>query len=195
MDLLLSLSLLFWGLGGAVCFCWIGWLDRDRREISPQLKTAVIFAWPVLMPWLLYRREDITGFEGIKTGAVWSVLFVPGFVSGAALLKPVALTPEPPAAERISPPSEPISFEPAVLPPRRSPRERLYVPPDGAATGPTEQDRREAIRHWNSGIISFQKGDFERAREDWRACIRLDPANLDCEAGLQRIALSYGGSP
>ncbi|MBI4387131.1 MAG: hypothetical protein HY551_07095 [Elusimicrobia bacterium] len=59
--------------------------------------------------------------------------------------------------------------------------------------GVTEENRRSAIQHWNLGIISFQKGDYDKARDEWILCKKLDPSNSDCLAGLQRIEAQLGG--
>ena len=56
-----------------------------------------------------------------------------------------------------------------------------------------EENRRRALKHWNNGIIYFQKGDYPKARDEWLLCKQFDPKNTDCQAGLQRIDNTYGG--
>ncbi|MBI5202231.1 MAG: tetratricopeptide repeat protein, partial [Elusimicrobia bacterium] len=63
------------------------------------------------------------------------------------------------------------------------------------SAAPSENDKREAVRYWNSGIIFYQKGDYEKARDEWQRCKQLDPSNSDCVTGLQRIDQSYGAAP
>ena len=57
----------------------------------------------------------------------------------------------------------------------------------------SEENRRQANKHWNSGIIYFQKGDYAKARDEWLLCKQFDATNQDCVTGLQRIDSSYGG--
>lgn len=52
-------------------------------------------------------------------------------------------------------------------------------------------DRRQARSHWNVGIMLFQRGDYGKARDEWRLCKKLDPANADCATGLRRIDANY----
>jgi Flp pilus assembly protein CpaB len=42
-------------------------------------------------------------------------------------------------------------------------------------------------RHYLEGIKHFQKADYEKAREEWQAAIKLDPSNAGAAAGLKRI--------
>lgn len=67
--------------------------------------------------------------------------------------------------------------------------------PVGLPAQPSENDKREAVRYWNSGIIFYQKGDFEKARDEWMRCKQLDPSNSECKTGLERIDQSYGAAP
>ena len=65
----------------------------------------------------------------------------------------------------------------------------------GVPAAPSENDKREAVKHWNAGIIFYQKGDYEKARDEWQICKQMDPSNSDCVTGLQRIDQSYGSGP
>jgi membrane protein involved in colicin uptake len=59
---------------------------------------------------------------------------------------------------------------------------------------PTSEDqKRQAIKHWHTGIIYFQKGDYAKARDEWLLCKQFDATNADCLSGLQRIDSSFGG--
>jgi len=65
--------------------------------------------------------------------------------------------------------------------------------PGGPAAGPTEEARRSSQQHYLSGVIFFQKGDYEKARDEWNLAVQLDPGNSDARAGLERIEKLYGG--
>ncbi|MBI5244257.1 MAG: protein kinase [Elusimicrobia bacterium] len=58
-------------------------------------------------------------------------------------------------------------------------------------------DNEAAKRRWGIGLAAFRNGDYERAREEWRLCRQLDPANMDCVKGLQEVnaAENKGLSP
>jgi hypothetical protein len=58
---------------------------------------------------------------------------------------------------------------------------------------PSEDARRSSQQHYLSGVIFFQKGDYEKAREEWTLSLQLDPGNSDARAGLERIEKLYGG--
>jgi hypothetical protein len=62
-----------------------------------------------------------------------------------------------------------------------------------AASEPSEEDRRRAIKHWNEGIKAFQKGDMSAAKDHWTLCGEFDPSNEECVQGLTRLARTYGG--
>lgn len=57
----------------------------------------------------------------------------------------------------------------------------------------SEENKRKAIKHWNAGIIYFQKQDYAKAKDEWLLCKQFDPSNTDCNTGLQRIDSTYGG--
>ncbi|MBI4055904.1 MAG: tetratricopeptide repeat protein [Elusimicrobia bacterium] len=62
--------------------------------------------------------------------------------------------------------------------------------PESAAPSavlPTEEAKRMANKHYFSGVIYFQKGDYEHARNEWQIANQLDPAHEDAHIGLQRI--------
>lgn len=67
------------------------------------------------------------------------------------------------------------------------------APAQTAPTGPTEDDKKRAIKHWNEGIKYFQKNDPAKARDEWLLCKKFDPSNTECVEGLRRIDSAYGG--
>lgn len=62
-----------------------------------------------------------------------------------------------------------------------------------APSGPTEDDKRRAIKHWNEGIKYFQKNEPAKARDEWLLCKKFDPSNTECVEGLKRLDNSFGG--
>ncbi|OIO11428.1 MAG: hypothetical protein AUJ52_02080 [Elusimicrobia bacterium CG1_02_63_36] len=69
--------------------------------------------------------------------------------------------------------------------------EQPEAPPDPEPSD--EENKRRAIKHWNAGIIYFQKGDYAKARDEWLLCKQFDTGNSDCQTGLQRLDSTYGG--
>jgi tetratricopeptide (TPR) repeat protein len=59
----------------------------------------------------------------------------------------------------------------------------------------TEESRKQSQQHYLSGVIFFQKGDYEKSREEWTLAKQLDPSNSDAAAGLDRIDKLYGSGP
>ncbi|MFH2203336.1 MAG: tetratricopeptide repeat protein [Elusimicrobiota bacterium] len=62
--------------------------------------------------------------------------------------------------------------------------------PKKKAAAPLSQEdaaRRQALRHWNNGIIYYQAKRYEKAAKEWAACFELDPENADCRDGLKRL--------
>ena len=183
MDLYLALTATAWAAGGMFCACWLAWLDRSRREIPLPVKCAVLLGWPMLMPYLLCQRGDLTPWQACRKAAVWVVLLSAGF-GFDALQRALEPAPKsPPEEVRVPPPApivEPVAA--AVFQPQAAPAE-------GSAS---ESDRREAVKHWNSGIIFYQRGDFEKTQDEWEVCRALDPGNSDCVVGMQRLEQNYG---
>jgi len=67
-------------------------------------------------------------------------------------------------------------------------------PEEPAESQPTtEESKRLATKHWNSGIIYYQKGDYEKARDEWVLCLKYDPGYTDCKSGLQKLDNTFGG--
>ncbi len=55
----------------------------------------------------------------------------------------------------------------------------------------SEDNRAQSQRYYLSGMIYYQKQDFERARSEWAHAMQLDPSNADAKAGLERIENKY----
>lgn len=55
-----------------------------------------------------------------------------------------------------------------------------------------ESNRQSSQQAYLAGMIYFQKGDYEKARDEWLRAKQLDPSNSDAIAGLQKIEQLYG---
>lgn len=183
MDFLLALTAGLWALGGAASSAWIFWLDRDRSEFGAPVKLAALFGWPVLLPALLWRREDLGGFEAARAGTLATLLLALGPVSSCL----PGLNPAPPARVAAMPVRHATSREPLRKVQPAPPFEFI------AKMEVNEDDRRRAQAHWNAGIVFFQKGDYALAQAEWVFCRRLDPGNSDCADGLSRADLIVSG--
>ncbi|MFA6004434.1 MAG: tetratricopeptide repeat protein [Elusimicrobiota bacterium] len=62
-----------------------------------------------------------------------------------------------------------------------------------APVASSDDNKRQSQQYYLSGLIYFQKNDFDKARNDWTHALQLDPANADAKAGLERINNLYGG--
>ncbi len=51
----------------------------------------------------------------------------------------------------------------------------------------TAADKNRSSQGYLSGVIEFQKGDFEKADALWKNAVALDPGNADAAAGLDKI--------
>jgi len=117
--------------------------------------------------------------------------YMKGDYTAAAQAAASALAKEP--GNRVAMAVQKLSGSKAALPKVPVSRQAPQPKPAQGAIGPLdEESRRQAVKHWNSGIIYFQKGDYQRARDEWLLCQQFDPANQDCVTGLQRIDSSYG---
>jgi tetratricopeptide (TPR) repeat protein len=71
------------------------------------------------------------------------------------------------------------------------------TPPQGeaepAAAANVEENKRQAVRHWQLGLVAFQKLDYQKARDEWTLCKNFDPTNSDCQAGIQRVDQAQEG--
>jgi hypothetical protein len=89
---------------------------------------------------------------------------------------PSALVMGPGATE--APPSSEV---PPPPPPRlRDWREELRSAADDVA-------KRESQQHYLSGVVYFQQGKKQKARDEWKLAVQLDPGNSDAKAGLDRL--------
>jgi len=64
-----------------------------------------------------------------------------------------------------------------------------------AATPPTqsaESNKQASQQAYLEGVIYYQKGDYEKARDKWLHAKQLDPGNSDAIAGLEKIEKLYG---
>ena len=69
--------------------------------------------------------------------------------------------------------------------------------PGAAPAGPpkvsSEDARKSSGQHYLSGMIFYQKGDLEKAKDEWSLSLQLDPGNSDAKAGLERIEKMFNG--
>lgn len=59
----------------------------------------------------------------------------------------------------------------------------------------TESNKQASQQAYLEGVIYYQKGDFEKARDKWLHSKQLDPSNSDAIAGLEKIDKLYGAGP
>ncbi|MBI2385029.1 MAG: tetratricopeptide repeat protein [Elusimicrobia bacterium] len=67
--------------------------------------------------------------------------------------------------------------------------------PGQAAPPPTataESNKQASQQAYLEGVIYYQKGDYEKARDKWLHAKQLDPGNSDAIAGLEKIEKLYG---
>lgn len=57
---------------------------------------------------------------------------------------------------------------------------------------PSESAKQQSGQAYLEGVIYYQKGDYDKAREKWLHAKQLDPSNSDAAAGLERIEKLYG---
>ena len=57
----------------------------------------------------------------------------------------------------------------------------------------TEESREASIQRYKTGIFYYNQGNYERAKEEWQAALRLNPENGDAALGLKRIEAQYAG--
>jgi ankyrin repeat protein len=56
----------------------------------------------------------------------------------------------------------------------------------------SEDNKRRSEQHYLSGMIYYQKEDYENARKEWRKAVKLDPGNDDAAFGLKRLEKLWG---
>lgn len=73
----------------------------------------------------------------------------------------------------------------AKAPPPPNPS-KIQAAEKEAAKIPIEP-KRQAVKHWNAGIIYFQQGNYPQALAEWRLCTANDKMNKDCRTGIDRV--------
>ncbi len=67
------------------------------------------------------------------------------------------------------------------------------TPAAGPTPGATSDNaKQQSEQAYLSGVIYYQKGDYEKARDKWLNAKQLDPSNTDAIAGLEKIEKLYG---
>ncbi|MCM2305247.1 MAG: tetratricopeptide repeat protein [Elusimicrobia bacterium] len=71
------------------------------------------------------------------------------------------------------------------------------APPAGQTGAPpptasAESNKQASQQAYLEGVIYYQKGDYEKARDKWLHAKQLDPGNSDAIAGLEKIEKLYG---
>jgi tetratricopeptide (TPR) repeat protein len=64
--------------------------------------------------------------------------------------------------------------------------------PSPTSGGISDNARQQSGQAYLDGVIDFQKGDYEKARDKWIHAKQLDPSNIDAAAGLDKIEKLYG---
>lgn len=65
------------------------------------------------------------------------------------------------------------------------------MPEDRPSESPG-QKWQESRQRYLSGMLYFEKGDYENARTEWAAAVKLDPTNTDAQAGLDMVGKMLG---
>ncbi|MDE2313181.1 MAG: tetratricopeptide repeat protein, partial [Elusimicrobia bacterium] len=55
--------------------------------------------------------------------------------------------------------------------------------------------RHASEQHYISGMIYYNEGNYEKARQEFSVAKELDPNNSDAEVGLERVQQIFGGGP
>jgi Flp pilus assembly protein CpaB len=63
-----------------------------------------------------------------------------------------------------------------------------------SAKAPANVALPPAQQHYLEGVKYFQNGNYEKARGEWKAAKKLDPANAEVAAGLERIERILSGT-
>jgi tetratricopeptide (TPR) repeat protein len=64
--------------------------------------------------------------------------------------------------------------------------------PGGSPVGASDDAKKQSQQSYLEGVIYYQKGDYEKARDKWLHAKQLDPTNSDAVAGLGKIEQLYG---
>jgi tetratricopeptide (TPR) repeat protein len=66
------------------------------------------------------------------------------------------------------------------------------TPAAATPAGTSDSAKQQSEQAYLSGVIYYQKGDYEKARDKWLSAKQLDPSNADAVAGLEKIDKLYG---
>jgi tetratricopeptide (TPR) repeat protein len=66
------------------------------------------------------------------------------------------------------------------------------TPPGKDGGAPSDNAKQQSQQAYLEGVIFYQKGDFEKARDKWLRAKQLDPGNIDAVTGLEKIEKLYG---
>ncbi len=61
-----------------------------------------------------------------------------------------------------------------------------------AGTAPSDNAKQQSQQAYLAGMILFQQGNYEKARDQFMRAKQLDPGNIDAVGGLERIEKLYG---
>jgi tetratricopeptide (TPR) repeat protein len=64
--------------------------------------------------------------------------------------------------------------------------------PTNAGGPASDNSKQQSQQAYLEGVIYYQKGDYEKARDKWMRAKQLDPSNTDAAAGLEKIEKLYG---
>ncbi|NNN07456.1 MAG: tetratricopeptide repeat protein, partial [Elusimicrobia bacterium] len=59
--------------------------------------------------------------------------------------------------------------------------------------GVSDSAKQQSQQAYLAGMVYFQQGNYEKARDQFMLAKQLDPGNPDAAAGLDRIEKLYGG--
>ncbi|MHB2025198.1 MAG: tetratricopeptide repeat protein [Elusimicrobiota bacterium] len=83
---------------------------------------------------------------------------------------------------------------------QQQPSQQAASSPPAASSAPqlgqtSGESRHASEQHYISGMIYYNEGNYEKARQEFSVAKQLDPSNSDAEVGLERIEKMYGQSP
>jgi hypothetical protein len=60
---------------------------------------------------------------------------------------------------------------------------------------PSADEQLLARRHYFSGLVLYNHGEYDQAKREWEAALAADPNNEDAQAGLKRVHRALGEAP
>lgn len=57
----------------------------------------------------------------------------------------------------------------------------------------TEENKKAAQQHYMQGLVHFQNGNLEKARDEWKIALQFDPGYSEADLGLKKIDQLTGG--